>query len=556
MSTKEAEKALLEVDGLAIDFHLSDRIVHAVRNVSFSIARGESFAILGESGSGKSVTAMSVMGLVDCPPGEIKSGRILYHGEDLLKVASARRRQINGSKIAMIFQDPLSALNPVQPVGWQITETFHIHGRQLDDRNRTAAHLLDRVGIPDAGRRIHDYPHQFSGGQRQRIMIAMAIALDPDLLIADEPTSALDVTVEAEILKLLRGLLAETGMGLILITHDLAVVTETADRVAVMLGGNIVEEGKVTDVFASPRHAYTRQLLEAVPGRHGFAAAQEDGRPKEVLLAAKHLSKTHISRSSFSRDAREVRAVDDVSFDVRAGESVGIVGESGSGKSTLARLILRLDDADAGIVTYRGADLAKLSKPEMLHFRRRVQVVFQDPTASLNPYMSVEQILTEPWMIHREVMPKELWRSEVAKLLWTVGLRPEHAQRFPHQFSGGQRQRIAIARVLAVKPEVIVCDEAVSALDVSLRAQILKLLKDLREEFHLSYVFIAHDLALVRDFCERVHVMYRGKFVEEGNVADVFGRPKQAYTRELLKAKPIGWQWQGPAEYAASLPEQ
>jgi peptide/nickel transport system ATP-binding protein len=520
-----AGEPLLKVDGLSVNFHLSRGVLRAVKNVSFDLARGETLAILGESGSGKSVSALAVMGLIDSPPGDIAGGRILLDGEDITRASATRRSQINGCRVSIVFQDPLSSLNPVFPVGWQIAEMFRIHGRHGQNRMGEAVALLDRVGIPDARRRAGDYPHQFSGGQRQRIMIAMAIALTPDLLIADEPTTALDVTVQAEILALLKEMQKQSGMGLLMITHDLAVVAETAERVVVMRGGQIVEAGGVEEVFSAPAHPYTRNLLASVPGRGGFPTP-ESVRPPEVILSARNLVRAFGS----------LQAVRDVSVDVRRGETVGIVGESGSGKSTLARLLLGIDIPNAGKVEFRRVDIARHTKAERLDFRRRMQVIFQDPGSSFNPYMTVYQILTEPWIIHRGVMPKEKWRAEAERLLEVVGLSPGHIDRFPHQFSGGQRQRIAIARALALHPELIVCDEALSSLDVSLQAQVLTLLKDLRREFHLSFVFIAHDLPLVRDFCDRVHVMYQGQVVEEGNVADVFDHPQAAYTRKLLRA--------------------
>ena len=526
------DSPLLSVEGLSVDFSVSRGVLKAVQDVSFSIARGETLAILGESGSGKSVSAMALMGLVESPPGRIVGGRVMFDGEDIIELPPERRRAINGRRISMVFQDPQTSLNPVYPVGWQIAEMFRIHGDAGGNHMRRAIALLDRVGIADADRRAHDYPHQFSGGQRQRIVIAMAIALGPDLLVADEPTSALDVTVQAEILKLLRGMQKETGMAMLMITHDLGVVAETADRVVVMLAGKVVETGTVKEVFAAPQHAYTKRLLDSVPGRLGFPHATQT-RPQHVLLSASEVVKTFGARGG-ARPA--VCAVDHVGLDVRRGETVGIVGESGSGKSTLARILLAIDAPDSGSVSFDGVDIARHSKAERLAFRRRMQVIFQDPGASFNPYMTVFQILTEPWIIHPDVLPRKLWREEAGRLLDVVGLSAGHLDRYPHQFSGGQRQRIAIARALALKPELIVCDEALSALDVSLRAQILTLLRSLREEFGLSYLFIAHDLPMVRDFCDRLHVMYRGKVVEEGTAAEIFDAPQHEYTQRLLKA--------------------
>ena len=531
----ESTEHLLEVEGLSVDFHTRQGVVRAVRNVSFYLDRGETLAILGESGSGKSVSASAIMDLIDTPPGFIRSGSIRYRGENLLAATSERRRTINGRKIAMIFQDVLAALNPVYTVGWQIAEIFKVHGEASGREREETIRLLERVGIPEPARRVDDYPHQFSGGQRQRIMIAMAIALRPDLLIADEPTTALDVTVQVQILKLLKELQGETGMGLLLITHDLGVAAEVAERVAVMQEGRIVETGPVHQMLSAPQHPYTRRLVDSVPGRRGFTQAEPcEG---ETLLEVRHLSKTYQATRLFSRKpAQTVCAVDDVSLALRRGESLGVVGESGSGKSTLARTILGLEEASEGKVLYRGKPVSGFSREEMFAFRRQIQVVFQDPTASLNPFMTVAQIVSEPWSIHTDVVPRAQRPARMHQLLESVGLKAEHAQRYPHQFSGGQRQRIAIARALALNPSIIVCDEAVSALDVSIQAQVIELLKALRRDYGLSYLFIAHNLPVVRDFCDRVAVMYRGKIVEAGDTAALFAAPQHPYTRDLLAA--------------------
>jgi peptide/nickel transport system ATP-binding protein len=533
---------LLEVQDLAVEFHTAGGTVHAVNGISWHVDAAETLALLGESGSGKSVSAAAVMNLIDSPPGYVTAGRILYRGEDLLKLSPAPRRAINGLKIAMIFQDTLAHLNPVYSVGWQIAETLRAHGETSGGGARARAlALLDRVGIPDARRRADDYPHQFSGGQRQRVMIAMALALCPDVLIADEPTTALDVTVQAQILALLAELQAETGMGLLLITHDLGVVAEIADRVAVMHDGRIVETGPVRQIFHAPAHPYTRRLMAAIPGRQ--AALRQGGRPTcaEPLLQVQGLAKHYeVTTGLMRRKTGEVvRAVDGVSFDLDAGETLGLVGESGSGKSTLARTLLRLEEPTGGSARYRGRDMLELSPAELLRFRRTIQVVFQDPYASLNPRMTVAQIVAEPWAIHPDVLPRARWRARVCELLEQVGLHPEHARRYPHQFSGGQRQRIAIARALALQPELIICDEAVSALDVSIQAQVIALLAELRSAFGLAYIFIAHDLPVVRHFADRVMVMHQGRIVEQGPTEQIFLRPEHPYTQALLAASPI-----------------
>ena len=514
---------LLEVRDLSVDFHTAQGTVHAVRNVSFHLERGETLAILGESGSGKSVSANAIMDLIDVPPGEISSGEVYFDGLNLLQASHEERRQINGNRIAMIFQDPLSHLNPVYSIGWQIEEMMTAHGTARSKARARTLELLIRVGIPEAETKIDAYPHQFSGGQRQRIMIAMALALKPDILIADEPTTALDVTVQAQILALLEELQEETGMGLLLITHDLGVVAEVADRVVVMNAGEIVETGTASQIYSNAAHPYTKKLIAAVPGTGEMAHPLESTKPLlEVNSLAKHYG--------------DFVAVEGASFTVLPGETVAIVGESGSGKSTLAKTLLRLEEATAGEALYMGRDLVTISPRELFDLRREVQMIFQDPTQSLNPRMSIFDIIAEAFVIHPEILPKAKRRERVAELLSHVGLEPGHMQRYPHQFSGGQRQRIAIARALALEPKLIICDEAVSALDVSIQAQVIKLLAGLQDEFGLSFMFIAHDLPLVRDFAHRVVVMQAGRIVEHGPVAQIFDAPQQDYTRKLIAA--------------------
>jgi len=535
---------LLEVRGLSVAFHTRQGVVRAVEDASWHVDAGETLAILGESGSGKSVSAAAVLDLIDSPPGFVTAGRILYRGRDLLDLPAAQRRRINGEKIAMIFQDPLAHLNPVYSVGWQIAETFRAHqAASSAQANDKALALLARVGIPEPARRAHDYPHQFSGGQRQRVMIAMALALRPELLIADEPTTALDVTVQAQILTLLKDLQAETGMGLVLITHDLGVVADVADRVVVMHAGRIVESGPVREVFKAPGAAYTRRLMAAIPGRQAPSRSARGGTDgaRAPLLEVRNLAKHFaVTKGLLRRRTGEVvRAVDGVSFDLFPGETLGLVGESGSGKSTLARTLLRLEPATAGSARLGGKDMFALSPGALLRLRRRIQVVFQDPFASLNPRMTVAQLIAEPWTIHKDVLPKERWLARIGELLERVGMDPALARRHPHQFSGGQRQRIAIARALALQPEIVICDEAVSALDVSVQAQVIDLLRELQDDFSLSYLFIAHDLPVVRNFARRVLVMHAGRIVEQGPTEQIFERPQDAYTRTLLAASPV-----------------
>ena len=515
---------LLEVRNLSVDFHTAQGTVHAVRDVSWHLDRGETLAILGESGSGKSVSASAIMNLIDCPPGEIVSGELLFDGQDLLKMTDDQRRDLNGRRIAMIFQDPLSHLNPVYTVGFQISEIMTAHGSPKDEARARALELMERVGIPNAADKIDSYPHEFSGGQRQRLMIAMALGMKPDILIADEPTTALDVTVQAQILDLLEELQAETQMGLLLITHDLGVVAEVADRVVVMNSGEIVETGTATQVYHNPTHPYTKQLIGAVPGT-GEMAEPMDTAIKPIL----EINKMGKKYGAFT-------ALQDASLTVLPGETVAIVGESGSGKSTLAKTLLRLEDATSGEALYQGRDLVTMDAAELFALRREIQMVFQDPTQSLNPRMSVYDIICEAFVIHPEILPKEKWTARVQELLEQVGLNASHMYRYPHQFSGGQRQRIAIARALALEPKLIVCDEAVSALDVSIQAQVITLLNRLQEELGLSYLFIAHDLPLVRDFAHRVVVMQGGRIVEQGPVAQIFDAPRETYTRNLLAA--------------------
>jgi len=529
---------LLEVRDLSIDFHSRGQTANAVKNVNWHLDRGETLAILGESGSGKSVSASAVMGIIDMPPGEVVSGSIMFDGQDILNLSASKRRKINGRRIAMIFQDTLSALNPVYSVGHQISESMSAHGETPINARKRAIDLLARVGITEPERRYNDYPHQFSGGQRQRVMIAAAIAMKPDVLIADEPTSALDVTVQAGILKLLKKLQAETGMGILMITHDLGVAAEVADRVVVMNQGEVVEHGDVTDVLAKPQHPYTKRLLNAVPGRHGYPATQEQ--VGEVLLEVSHVAKYYGIFQGFMKTptGREIRALDDVSLTLHKGEVLGIVGESGSGKSTLVNTLLGLTRPTSGDVLFRGKSMLSENLNEMRALRRRVQVVFQDPTASLNPRMSIARIISEPWAIHKNVLPRAQWSERVAELLEQVGLSADFAKRYPHQFSGGQRQRIAIARALALQPDIIICDEAVSALDVSIQAQVIELLKDLKRQHGLSYLFVAHDLPVVRDFADRTIVMQNGKIVETGRTKDVFERSEHPYTQKLLASRP------------------
>lgn len=518
-------KPLIEVKNLTIDFATEDGWFNAVRDISFSIGRNESVAVIGESGSGKSVTANAILGLLDCPPGRISQGSIRFDGEDLLTMPIEKRRRLYGRRIAMVFQDPLIHLNPVYPIGWQISEVCRIHGMSKIDADARMLELLKRVDIPDPPSRALHYPHQFSGGQRQRIMIAMAMAFAPDLLIADEPTTALDVTVQAQILELLRDLRTEMGMSLLMITHDLGVAADIADHVLVMKKGEIVERGATASVFSGPQHAYTRQLL----ADRSEAYRSEKPAAPELILEMNNLN---ISYGAF-------HAVKNVSLRVGKGEIVGVVGESGSGKSSLAGAVLGLRDLSSGSVEFYGKDIRQFSKSESKEYNRSVQAVFQDPYSSLNPRMTVLAILSEPWELHPDVVSKKERAERAGELLEMVGLSRADLVKYPNEFSGGQRQRIAIARALALEPKIIVCDEAVSALDMTIQAQVIALLAELRTKLKVSYLFIAHDLTLVRKFADRVVVMKNGEVVEEGDSETVFANPSHPYTRKLVVSSPV-----------------
>jgi len=532
-------QALLTVEDLRVSFNTQSGRVQAVDGISFELAPGEVLAIVGESGSGKSVTAQTILGLTRSPNAEI-SGSARLGEQELLRASESELRGVRGARVAMVFQDPMTSFNPVYKIGWQIAEAIRAHDGKASksEAHERAIELLDSVGIPDAAQRVDDYPHEFSGGMRQRAMIAMALALEPEILIADEPTTALDVTVQAQILALLERLNRERGLATILITHDLGVVAEVADRVLVMHNGLIVERGELDQIFYAPVDPYTRKLLDAVV-RLDAAPPLRPGREGEPLLEVTDLVKHFpVKRGLLNREVDQVRAVDGVSLSVRKGETLGLVGESGSGKSTLSRTILQLLAPTSGSVHFEGQEIAGLSRRAMRPLRRQIQMVFQDPYASLNPRKRIGQIVGEPLHVQGEASGAEL-RREVQELLDRVGLSAEHYDRYPHEFSGGQRQRIGIARALALRPKLIVADEPVSALDVSIRAQILDLLSELQAEFGLTYIFVAHDIGVVRHVSDRIAVMYRGKIVEEGPADAVCERPQDAYTKALLAAVPI-----------------
>ncbi|MGY6248744.1 ABC transporter ATP-binding protein [Bosea thiooxidans] len=524
---------LLSVQDLSVAFRQGGKETLAVDHVSFSIDKGETVAIVGESGSGKSVSALSILKLLNYPAAYHPSGKVLFKGQDLLAADEDAMRKVRGNDITMVFQEPMTSLNPLHTIQKQIGEILELHkGLRGEKARARTLELLGLVGIRDAESRLDAYPHQLSGGQRQRVMIAMALANEPDLLIADEPTTALDVTVQAQILKLLKELQARLGMAMLFITHDLGIVRRIADRVVVMLKGKIVEEGPVAEIFGSPQHAYTRRLL----------AAEPKGRPEPVaadaatLLEAGPMKIWFPIKSGFMRRVTGyVKAVDGISVKVREGETLGVVGESGSGKTTLGLAILRLISSEGPIV-FLGDRIDGLSNKQVRPKRKNLQVVFQDPYGSLSPRMSVAEIVAEGLGVQQKNLSYARRREIVAQALADVGLDPAAMDRYPHEFSGGQRQRIAIARAMALDPKFVVLDEPTSALDMSVQAQIVDLLRGLQAKRKLGYLFISHDLKVVRALSHRLIVMQNGKVVEEGPAEEVFARPREAYTQALLAA--------------------
>ena len=527
--------SVLKISDLSIALPKGADRDHAVSQCSYEIGAGEILCVVGESGSGKSMTANALMGLL--PEGvRVDHGTAEFGGKDILRVSEAEQRALRGDRIAMIFQEPMTALNPLMRIGDQIAEVYEAHGRHRPaERREKALELIREVQLPDPEKIIRAYPFQLSGGQRQRAMIAMALALEPELLIADEPTTALDVTTQAQILKLILDLRERHRMAVMFITHDFGVVAEIADRVIVMRYGEIVERGTATEVLENPQHDYTRRLLDAIPTG---MVPQSVEVAKAPALEIRHLKKTYNTGGGLFREARAVRAIDDVSLTISRGEVLGLVGESGSGKSTLGRAVVRLVTPDSGSVMVGGTDMAALNDRELRAARHKVQMVFQDPYASLNPRHRVMRALTDGPIA--KGVPKAQARDRARELMETVGLGGDAVDRFPHEFSGGQRQRIGIARALAMDPELIIADEAVSALDVSIQAQVLDLLRDLRQRFDLSILFITHDLRVAAQLCDRIAVMQRGKLVEIGPVSEVFLNPQHDYTRTLLDAVPGG----------------
>ncbi|RUQ81914.1 ABC transporter ATP-binding protein [Labedella gwakjiensis] len=535
MAPSSSTAPVLHVRGLRIDFHGDQGTTTAASGVDLDVHPGELVALLGESGSGKTVTARAIMGIED-EAAAVTADALRLGDVDLLSLGEDQRRRLRGERMSMVLQDALSSLNPVLSVGDQLGEIVRVHrGVSRRAARARAIELLDLVGIVSPASRIDDYPHQFSGGMRQRILIAMAIALEPELLIADEPTTALDVTVQAQILRLLHDLRGRLDMGVLLITHDIGVVTEVADRLVVMRHGAVVEHGDADAIFAAPSHPYTRELFDSAPHPSPARVLDSTKAAEAPVLTVRGLDRTFAGGSPFAR--RIVHAVAGVDLALRRGETLAIVGESGSGKSTLARMIVGLETVDSGSVEYRGRDVTRRTRGPRPPAQAGVGMVFQDPYTSLDPRMRVRDVIAEPLAVTRTGTAAER-RDRVAELLDLVGLTPGMMDRFPHQFSGGQRQRIGIARALMRDPDVLVCDEPVSALDVTIQAQVVDLLVDLQDRLGLSIVFISHDLSVVRNLAHRVLVMYRGVAVETGGTEQIFDRPEHDYTRELLRSIP------------------
>jgi peptide/nickel transport system ATP-binding protein len=561
---------MLSVINLTVQFKTQNGLFDAVKGISFELNKGETIGIVGESGSGKSVTSLALMRLLDKNTSVIK-GTALLDNISLCQLSEEQMRAVRGNKMAMIFQEPMTSLNPVLTCGFQVTEAIQLHlGVSKDEAKAQAIKLFREVQLPRPEAIFESYPHQISGGQKQRVMIAMALSCDPEILIADEPTTALDVTVQKTIIDLLKKLKDERAMSLIFISHDLAVVNEIADRVLVMYKGEIVEQAVTKELFNNPKHPYTKGLLACRPSvkyhlkklpviadfldtditidqiRHKntyptieIAAHKKQLYSQQPLLQIKNLSTWFpVSKGIFGRSANVVKAVNNISFDVYPGETLGLVGESGCGKTTLGRSILRLIEPTAGNIYFEGHDLRTLNKTDLRAMRRDIQIIFQDPYSSLNPRLTVGESIMEPLVVHNLYNNTTQRKQRVLELLERVNLLPEHFNRYPHEFSGGQRQRIVIARALALQPKFIICDESVSALDVSVQAQVLNLIRELQQEFNLTYIFISHDLSVIKHISDRMMVMNAGEIVEIGDPDDIYNHPKQEYTKRLIDAIP------------------
>ena len=581
------KQPLLEVKNLVTQFKTETEFVKAVNDVTFTLNKGETIGIVGESGSGKSVTSLSVMQLIPNPPGKITSGEIIYHTKDnravdLVKVGRDEMRKYRGNEIAMIFQEPMTSLNPVMKCGEQVMEAILLHKRVSKQaaRERTID-LFKEVQLPTPELMFDRYPHQLSGGQKQRVMIAMAISCEPNVLIADEPTTALDVTVQKTILELLQKLQLQYQMGILFITHDLGVIAELADYVVVMYKGKIVEQGSVIEIFSNPKHPYTKSLLacrppldfrvKRLPVVSDFMSRGENGeiieikkdvsdtlrsviiskeerlsQRNELYQRAKILELKNVKtwfpakQNIFGKVLNYSKAVDDVSFDVYEGETLGLVGESGCGKTTLGRTILKLTEAIEGTILYKNQDILKMTENHFREYRKNMQIIFQDPYSSLNPRITIGNAIAEPMRVHRIYKTQKERKDRVLELLKRVGLEEKHFNRYPHEFSGGQRQRICIARALGLNPKFIICDESVSALDVSVQAQVLNLLNELKQEFQFTYIFISHDLSVVKFMSDRMIVMQKGKIEEMGDPDEIYLNPKSEYTRKLIDSIPKG----------------
>mgnify|MGYP002780792250 CR=1 FL=1 len=577
--------ALLEVKDLVTQFRTDHELVNAVNGISFTLRKGETIGIVGESGSGKSVTSLSVMKLIPNPPGRIAGGEIIYHDKqdqviDLVKADNATMEKYRGNEIAMIFQEPMTSLNPVLRCGEQVMEAILLHKKlSREEAKQKTIELFTEVQLPDPEGMFSRYPHQLSGGQKQRVMIAMAISCEPRVLIADEPTTALDVTVQKTILELLKKIQQKFGMGILFITHDLGVIAELADSVVVMYKGNIVEQGPVLDLFSDPKHPYTRSLLacrppmdmrirrlpvvsdfmrrnaggeiEELPSTLAGAlraavitgeerrAAHAELYAREKILEVKQVKTWYPSKKTmFGKVTAYAKAVDDVSFDVYEGETLGLVGESGCGKTTLGRTILKLAPALSGSIVYKGKDLLSMNEKDFREYRKNMQIIFQDPYSSLNPRITVGDAILEPMRVHGILANDRERKQKVMELLKKVGLEEKHYNRYPHEFSGGQRQRICIARALGLNPKFIICDESVSALDVSVQAQVLNLLNDLKKEFRFTYIFISHDLSVVKFMSDRMIVMQKGRIEEMGDPDEIYLNPRSEYTKKLIQSIP------------------
>ncbi len=580
-------ETLLEIKNLVTEFRTEDEIVKAVNDISFTMKRGETIGIVGESGSGKSVTALSAMRLIPTPPGKISAGEIIFHSRtkgpvDLVKVSDKEMRSFRGNEIAMIFQEPMTSLNPVYTCGDQVLETIMLHQKvSAKEAKQKTLELFNKVQLPRPDSMYDTYPHQISGGQKQRVMIAMAMSCNPSILIADEPTTALDVTVQHTILDLMQKLQDEHEMGIMFITHDLGVIAELADKVVVMYKGKIVEQGSVWEIFSNPQHPYTKGLLACRPplnkrlsllptvsdfmktddqgvmtesstsveqvtskfviSKEERERSQKDLFANQPVLQVKNL-KTYfpIKHGLFGRTKDYVRAVDDVTFDVYPGETLGLVGESGCGKTTLGRTILRLVEPTEGEIIYQGQNITFIPNKSMREMRKNMQIIFQDPYSSLNPRITIGEALMEPMKVHNILESDRVRKDRVMELLERVNMHELHFYRYPHEFSGGQRQRICIARALTLNPHFIICDESVSALDVSIQAQVLNLLNELKKEFKFTYIFISHDLSVVKFMSDRMIVMNKGKIEEIGDADMIYNNPKSEYTQKLIGAIPKG----------------